>query len=119
MEDNLQKTLPYVFHGITAVAELKRASRPDILFDIVVFHGITAVAELKPRSIRGGVIDPLRVFHGITAVAELKLRETLNQKNPSGCFPRHHRRGRIEATYRETYSWLVLVFSTASPPWPN
>ena len=37
-----------IFHGITAVAELKAASRPRGWGWLrSIFHGITAVAELK------------------------------------------------------------------------
>ena len=83
-----------VFHGITAVAELKRNHRQGRCDrQDGVFHGITAVAELKPfGTIR---LEPSRnVFHGITAVAELKLVKggTLGD---------------------------AILFSTASPPWPN
>ena len=37
-----------------------------------VFHGITAVAELKPNHMLPSNQTELSVFHGITAVAELK-----------------------------------------------
>ena len=63
----------------------------------VVFHGITAVAELK-RQLRPVVIQPVFVFHGITAVAELKRPRRCPGRYRERGFPRHHRRGRIEAS---------------------
>ena len=90
------RQLDNIFHGITAVAELKaqngdkvvkldgnfprhhRRGRIEGLPSGVVesslqriFHGITAVAELKEFSLNHGV-DRDEIFHGITAVAELK-----------------------------------------------
>ena len=51
----------------------------DSNYQTAIFHGITAVAELKGRVGRQlTTIVPL-IFHGITAVAELKA----NPSNPS------------------------------------
>ena len=44
---------------------------PESYREKLVFHGITAVAELKP-GLGGTEEDRDHVFHGITAVAELK-----------------------------------------------
>ena len=60
-----------------------------------VFHGLTAVAELKHFQKIVELNVRIDVFHGLTAVAELKLI-TVNLLGVA-----------------------KLLFSTASPPWPN
>src|SRR4051812_26395393 len=67
------------------------------------FHGITAVAELKRTDTRRTARVGLGGFHGITAVAELKRGLVRGTRATGSCeFPRHHRRGRIEANPSET-----------------
>ena len=112
-----------------------------------IFHGITAVAELKVVADGGSNTSLFEIFHGITAVAELK---GVRRVTRPGCdrqhFPRHHRRGRIEGATvavkgtspAAIFHGITAVaelkgfhrrvaerkygrceFSTASPPWPN
>ena len=83
-----------IFHGITAVAELKgKPRRHRRLAVLSIFHGITAVAELKgPEPAEARLV--YYIFHGITAVAELKVGRFFGING-------------------------VAKFSTASPPWPN
>ena len=84
-----------------------------------IFHGITAVAELKVPDLSPGDAVEFGIFHGITAVAELKVvAQTLHDLIEDD-FPRHHRRGRIEARTASESGPLRRQFSTASPPWPN
>ena len=74
------------------------ASLPDALRTTQwPFHGFTAVAELKPLSIsERRSLSPS--FHGFTAVAELKPAPFVPAAGVD-CFPRLHRRGRIEASH--------------------
>ena len=81
------------FHGVTTVAELKRALTRRVRLSALRFHGVTTVAELKPTTF-GKPLENKPCFHGVTTVAELK-RESLV---PSRCGG---------------------VVSTASQPWPN
>ena len=107
-----------------------------------IFHGITAVAELKVElRIPGYAAD--EIFHGITAVAELKESRAGGRQGDPQHFPRHHRRGRIEGArsgtksstladfprhriavaelkllYNEAFA-LAMLFHGIEPPWPN
>ena len=113
-----------IFHGITAVAELKVPFGPDHTPDPShfprhhrrgrieglfrdrppntipeIFHGITAVAELKALRAKMSALIRVAIFHGITAVAELKATCPRCWPRPCSNFPRHHRRGRIEGLH--------------------
>ena len=50
----------FVFHGLTAVAELKPhpTSRIVEIDSVVVFHGLTAVAELEAASAAASALGP-------------------------------------------------------------
>ena len=70
----------------------------------LVFHGLTAVAELKQIPIAHRCRQSVVVFHGLTAVAELKPRaRRKGRPRQSRSFPRPHRRGRIEANHSSTF----------------
>ncbi len=62
------------FHGLTAVASLKRRIGNPRPPRKQTFHGLTAVASLKPRRYRKSGCGR-RAFHGLTAVASLKRTE--------------------------------------------
>jgi len=107
-------------HGIIAVAELKRRQRFRHGPPCWRLHGIIAVAELKHRRRCRSVTEPGAGLHGIIAVAELKQKiATMAATMTSEMSPRHHRRGRIEATFLASQARSIVRVSTASSPWPN
>src|SRR5258707_1031563 len=112
------------------------------MLEAVVFHGITAVAELKPRipNLVETVPHGFPRHHCRGRIEARTGRLAASGQCPS--FPRHHCRGRIEAWKMEQQLSEFLVFhgitavaelklsvsgsvgglikfSTASLPWPN
>ncbi len=59
------------------------------------------------------------LFHGFIAVAPLKLFWRGGLAGREEALPRLHRRGPIEAYWRETFTGAVRNSSTASSPWPH
>ena len=59
------------FHGVNAVATLKRITEKVSGAAATPFHGVNAVATLKPVYCLG-LSDTVIAFHGVNAVATLK-----------------------------------------------